>query len=111
MASHTPWGAASAERDHTTKSGREAKTDIAPKEARATKAVLTERGELRLQFNNAFDRTYGSEEERALVDGILHSLGQFKEIVNVQFCIGDQPMETLGHIDLSTPQAVLRDGS
>ncbi|MCC7101968.1 MAG: GerMN domain-containing protein [Fimbriimonadaceae bacterium] len=86
-------------------------SDIAPKDARATKAVLTERGELRLQFNNAFDRTYGSEEERALVDGILHSLGQFKEIVNVQFCIGDQPMETLGHIDLSTPQAVLRDGS
>ncbi|MBL8060497.1 MAG: GerMN domain-containing protein [Chthonomonas sp.] len=82
---------------------------IAPKEARATKAHLSEKGELKLEFNDAFDRTYGSEEERSLVDGILHSLGQFKEIVNVQFFIGDQPMETLGHIDLTAPQPVLRD--
>lgn len=84
---------------------------IAPKEAKAIKATLSDRGELKLEFNESFDRTYGSEEERSLVDGILHSLGQFKEIVNVQFFIGDEPMETLGHIDLTAPQAVLRDDS
>lgn len=84
---------------------------IAPDEARATKAIMSPKGELKLQFNSAFDRTYGSEEEGALVNGILRSLGKFRQIVNVQFYIGDEPMETLGHIDLTTPQPVLRDGA
>ena len=61
-----------------------------------------------LKFNAAFDRTYGTEDERVLVDGILHTVGQFAEIEKVQFTIGGEPMETLGNIDLTTPQTVLR---
>lgn len=81
---------------------------IAPEGAQAVKATLV-RGELTLDFNTDFDRTYGSEDERVLVDGILRSLGQFKDVRNVRFTINGEQVETLGHLDLTTPQAVLRD--
>lgn len=82
---------------------------IAPSDALAVKATLASNGDLKLDFNPAFDHTYGSEDERALVDGILHTLGQFPEINSVSFTIKGEQLETLGHIDLTTPQAVLRD--
>ncbi len=81
---------------------------VAPEEARLAKSTLTD-GNLKLEFNQAFDRTYGSQDEQTLVDGILRTLGQFPEVRTVQFTIEGAQMETLGHLDLSTPQAVLRD--
>ena len=82
---------------------------VAPAAAQATKASIDKRGDLTLEFNSDFDRTYGTEDERTLVDGILRTLGQFSEINSVRFTINGQQMETLGNIDLTTPQAVLRD--
>lgn len=79
-----------------------------PAGAKATKATMKS-GDLTLDFNTAFDHTYGSEDERTIVDGILRTLGQFAEINSVRFTIEGQQMETLGHLDLTTPQAVLRD--
>lgn len=48
----------------------------------------------------------GSEEEGLLIGAVLRTLGQFKEIKQVQFLVEGKPIDTLGHIDLSGPQDV-----
>lgn len=81
---------------------------IAPDDASLVGYKLNN-GELVLSFNRAFDRTYGSEDERVLVEGILRSVGQFEDVRSVRFTIEWEPMETLGHLDLTIAQAPLRD--
>lgn len=82
--------------------------DIGNKSARAIGVDLQD-GVAYLDFNRAFDETYGTEDEGILIQGILRTLGQFPDINKVQFEIEGKPMETTGNIDLKTPQDVIRD--
>ena len=51
---------------------------------------------------------FGSGDEAAFVNGILTTLGQFKDIGTVTITVEGQPIETLGHLELSGPQNVIR---
>lgn len=82
---------------------------ISPEGSKAVAADLEPDGLLTLQFNEAFDTTYGTEDEEILVDGILKSVGQFRAVKRVRFTIMGRPMETLGNIDLTQPMPALRD--
>lgn len=82
-------------------------TKIANPEARAI-GIDVRSGLAVLSLNKAFGESQGSFDERVLVNGILATLGQFPEIDRVQFEVDGQQLETLGNIDLSEPQAVIR---
>lgn len=64
-----------------------------------------------LNFNDAFRSGYGTEDEQIIVQGILTALAQFPEVQNVLFKINGQPLDSLGNIDLSQPQSVMREDS
>jgi hypothetical protein len=65
-------------------------------------------GLARLDFTTEFDQTYGSDDERTIVEGILTTMGQFEDVDTVQFLVNGQPLETLGNIDLTETQRVIR---
>lgn len=81
--------------------------NVAPKEAELVKANVKD-GLLTLEFNEAFDTTYGTEDERTIVDGILRTAGQWKAVKQVKFTIMGRDLETLGSIELIDPLPVLR---
>jgi germination protein M len=64
-----------------------------------------------VDFNKAFDESFGTMDEATLINGILRTLGQYPEIEKVQFSIDGKPMETTGNIDLTSPQPVIRPGT
>lgn len=86
-----------------------ASSGIAPADARALGVDVRDRVAF-VDFNGAFDRTYGAEDEGILVNGILATLGQFEDIDRVQLQVNGTPLSTLGNLDLSFPQPVLRAG-
>ena len=59
-------------------------------------------------FSSEFRRSYGTEDEQILVNGLLVTLGQFPEIDFVKFYAGARPLETFGNIDLTDPLPVIR---
>jgi len=61
-----------------------------------------------LNFNRAFDRTYGTEDEQTLVKGILQVMSQFEGFDSVQILIEGKPMQTMGNIDLTDPLPIHR---
>jgi hypothetical protein len=61
-----------------------------------------------LKFSKAFESTYGTEDERTVVEGVLRTLGQYPEIKKAKFQIGDHDLETLGNIELIEPMPVIR---
>lgn len=65
-----------------------------------------------LDFSPEFETTYATEDERTVLEGILTVMGQFDGIDAVRFTVAGKTLETLGNVDLTTPQPVLRpDGS
>jgi len=80
---------------------------IVPSGARATSVKIKD-GIAAVTFTKEFETTYGTEDEQILVNGILKTLGQFKSIKKVSFRVGDHALDTLGSIDLTEPQPVLR---
>lgn len=82
-------------------------TGFVPPKAKAV-SVTVERGLATVTFTPEFQTTYGTEDEQTLVNGILKALGQFKNIDKVSMRVGGQPLDTLGSIDLSEPQDVIR---
>ena len=61
-----------------------------------------------VDFNRAFEQTYGTMDEGNVLRGIESVLGQFPEIDKVAFYIEGKPMETTGNVDLTQPQDVIR---
>lgn len=72
------------------------------------RSVKISGGVATVDFNAAIQAGYGLDEESALIDGLLKTLGQFSDIKKVQFTMEGRPMETLGHSDLTAPMDVLR---
>lgn len=79
---------------------------ITPPNARAL-GVDVHDGLAIVSFNEAFRHTYGSFDEKMLIDGICRNLGQFPGIKEVTFQIEGQNLGTLGSADLSQPVPVL----
>ena len=63
-----------------------------------------------VDFNQAFEESYGSMDEATLLQGIESVLGQFPDIDKVEFRIEGRTMQTTGNIDLTQPQDVIRPG-
>ncbi len=80
---------------------------ITPKDAKLVSCTI-EGGVAKLNFSRAFRQTYGTEDEHTLIEGILVSLGQFPEIHSAQFLVEGKAIDSLGNIDLSDPQPVIR---
>jgi hypothetical protein len=64
-----------------------------------------------LHFTPETDRTFGTDDESTLLNGILTSLGQFTDVKSAMFYAGDKRIDSFGNVDLTTPQPVLRDDS
>jgi hypothetical protein len=79
------------------------------KDARAV-GVDLHNGLATIDFSPEFGDTTGTMDEATILNGILTTLGQFSDIDKVQFRVNGKPMDSLGNIDLSTPQNVLRPG-
>lgn len=56
-----------------------------------------------LDFNAAFRAGYGTDEESAVINGVLVTLGQFPQIKKALFRVEGKPLDTLGVMDLSEP--------
>ena len=80
---------------------------ITPNDARL-RSCRVENGLATFDFTPAFAQTYGTDDERTLLEGILTVAGQFEEIRTVRFLADGQPIETLGNVELTDPQPVLR---
>lgn len=82
--------------------------NLAPEGAAAKSCRLEGRTAV-LDFTAPFRSTYGTEDERTLIEGILREMGQFREVDDVRFLVEGKPIETLGNIELTDPQPVIRD--
>jgi spore germination protein GerM len=81
--------------------------DAVPKSARLLSAEV-KGGIAELNFNEALVAGYGTEDEMIIVEGILRTMAQFEGVDAVQFQVNKAALDTLGGIDLSTPQKVIR---
>ena len=72
------------------------------------KTCKLENGVATLDFNKAFDRTYGTFDESTIINGILTVMGQFSEVSYVKFTVEGQKIDTLGNMDLTDPLEVER---
>ena len=61
-----------------------------------------------VDFNAAFDRSYGTEDEMIVINGILRVLGQFKEIASVMITVEGNVIESIGNLDLTESHRVIR---
>ncbi|MCG9894946.1 MAG: GerMN domain-containing protein [Fimbriimonadaceae bacterium] len=79
-----------------------------PKEA-VLKSAKISSGLVELDFNQAFQTGYGTEDEQVIVNGILTALAQFQNIDRAQFLVEGKALDALSNIDLTEPQPVIRD--
>ncbi len=82
-----------------------------PKDARALSAAIKDRI-ARIDFSNSFERTYGTTDEAALLQGLQHAMGQFKDVDKVILCVSGKPLDSLGNVEIVDGFTVIRpDGS
>lgn len=83
------------------------KLEAVNKDAKAT-SVTVENGVATIDFNAEFQSGFGSMDEKTVVEGILAVMGFFPEVQAVKFVVAGQPIESLGHIDLTEAQPVIK---
>lgn len=83
-----------------------AKIPAVPKDARLLDMRM-EGSTALLNFSAAIEAGYGTEDEQALVNGILATLAQFPDVRQARFMVEGKPLNSLGNIDLSQPQEVV----
>jgi spore germination protein GerM len=76
-----------------------------PKDANV-KTVTVKEGIATIDFNEKIYAGYGTEDEQIIVRGLLRVMAQFPEVKSVLFTTEGQPLDSLGAIDLSSPQPV-----
>lgn len=81
---------------------------IAPPDARALGVEMRDDGTAAIGFNQAFARSYGSFEEKSLLDGFAATLGQFAEVKTIRLEVEGRPITSLGSTDLSAAIPVMR---
>lgn len=83
-----------------------ADTHIAPPDARCVSTEIKD-GVATVNFNEAFRQTYGSFDEKLLLDGIRRNASQFEKVGSIVIEVNGQPLDTLGSGDLSKPLPTL----
>ncbi len=83
-----------------------AKTNIAPPHSRLI-GEQVRNGIAHLAFSADFQQTYGSFDEKMLIDGLRRNAGQFAGVKEISIEINGQPIQTLGSGDLSSPLPAL----
>lgn len=83
-----------------------AQLKMVPKEARAVKCQISG-GIATVDFSPPFETTYGTEDEQTVLKGVLTAMGQFPEVKQVRFTVAGRTLDSLGNVDLTTPQDVL----
>lgn len=78
-----------------------------PKDAQVNTVTVYE-GIATLDFNAPFETTYGTFDEKTVVDGILATMGQFEDVSFVKFTVEGRQLETLGNLELVDPLGVIR---
>lgn len=81
------------------------KVPAVPKDA-DVKTVTVKEGIATIDFNEKIYAGYGAEDEQIIVRGLLRVMAQFPEVKSVLFTTDGQPLDSLGAIDLSSPQPV-----
>lgn len=62
-----------------------------------------------MQFNHPFgDNTYGSEDEKAVLDGLCATMGMFPDVNEIKLEVEGKGIDSLGHVELSDPLQVTR---
>jgi len=72
----------------------------------ALKSCVVKDGQATLDFNSAFETTYGTEDEQTVVKGLMTTMAQFSDVHTVLMTVEGKPLETLGNIDLTQPLPV-----
>lgn len=80
-----------------------------PKDARALSADVKD-GIAKIQFANSFERSYGSTDEGAILQGLQRAMGQFKDVKKFYLEIGGRAIDSLGNVDISEGIEVIRAG-
>ena len=83
-------------------------SQIAPADAKALSLAMQEPGSAAIVFNKAFDQTYGTFDEKKMLDGLAAAMGQFSEVNQFTLVVGDKHLTTLGSADLTNPIQVIR---
>ncbi len=86
------------------------RSEIAPDDAKVVDVDLREDGLARVDCNKAFEQTYGSFDEKKMLDGFASVLGQFPDVKTYVFEVENEPLKTLGDADLTAPISVIRAG-
>jgi len=84
------------------------KLPMVKKEARARKCTVSN-GIANLDFTPEFETTYGTEDEQTILKGLLTVMAQFPDVKQVKFTVGGRTLDSLGNVDLTTPQDVMKD--
>jgi hypothetical protein len=83
-------------------------SQVAPPEAKALSISVQSDGSASIVFNQAFDQTYGTFDEKKLLDGLAAAIGQFQDVETFTISAGDKQLTTLGSADLTNPIPVAR---
>jgi hypothetical protein len=67
-------------------------------------------GTAAMYFNQAMDRTFGSDDETMLLNGICTTMGQFSGIDKLEFFANGKKIDSFGNVDLSSPVPVMKAG-
>jgi hypothetical protein len=71
-------------------------------------SVTVSGGVASADFNDAFQREYGTEDEQTLLQGIQRTMGQFHDVRAVQILVAGERIDTIGSVDLTAPLPVIR---
>jgi len=78
-----------------------------PQGAEVTGVVVVS-GTATVNGNKAFgEASYGSMDEKLVLDGICATLGQFSDVEKVVIQVEGKPIDSLGHADLTVPMDVI----
>ena len=73
-------------------------------------AINVKNGVANLSMSKEFGLSYGMEDEKLILDGIANTLGSMEGIDKFILSMDGQPIDTLGHADLTEPMPVIRKG-
>lgn len=83
-------------------------SQIAPPDAKALTVDIRDGGSAVIAFNRPFEQTYGTFDEKKMLDGLAAAMGQFPDVNQVVLVVGDKQLTTLGSADLTNPVQVIR---
>ncbi|MBS1719189.1 MAG: GerMN domain-containing protein [Armatimonadetes bacterium] len=85
-------------------------SNIVPKGAKAMSISMRDRTAV-IEFNEAFNKTYGTIDEQTILTGLRMALGQFDDVDKILLMVSGKPLDSLGSVDTTEPLDVIRTTS